>query len=110
MADVVAHLEVHGGGIRRDRAVVGHFYRVRWGNAPKDPRYAKLDAKIAASPEITVPTTLLHGGADECGLPATTANQAKLFPGGYHRQVLPGIGHFVPREQPDAAVRAILDT
>ena len=89
--------------------VVLHFYRVRWGNAPKDPHYAKLDARIAAHPEITVPTTLLHGGAEECSLPASTANQARLFPGGYHRQVLPGIGHFVPREQPDAAVRAILD-
>ena len=88
--------------------VVLHFYRVRWGNAEKDPSYAKLDAKLQASPEVTVPTTLLHGGADECGLPATTANQARMFPGGYRRQVLPGTGHFVPREQPEATVSAIL--
>ena len=26
--------------------VVLHFYRVRWGNAPKDPHYARLDAKL----------------------------------------------------------------
>ena len=88
--------------------MVLHFYRVRWGNAPKDPHYAELDAKLEKSPEITVSTVLLHGGAEECSLPASTANQAKLFPGGYHRQVLPGIGHFVPREQPQAVLDVLL--
>ncbi len=88
--------------------VVLHFYRVRWGNAPKDPHYARLDAKLEKSPEITVPTFMLHGGAEECSLPASTANQAKLFPGGYHRQVLPGIGHFIPHEDPQAVLDVLL--
>ena len=85
-----------------------HSYRVRWGNAPKDPHYAALEAKLEKDPTVKVPTTVLHGGADACSLPNSTANQAKMFPEGYQRQVLPGIGHFIPREQPEAVVRTLL--
>ena len=35
-----------------------HFYRVRWGNASKDPHYAKLDAKLEKNPEIAVSEAL----------------------------------------------------
>ncbi len=58
--------------------------------------------------EITVPTLLQHGEAEECSLPRSTVKQAKLFTGKYERRLLPGIGHFVPCEQPEAAVDAIL--
>ena len=85
-----------------------HSYRVRWGNAPKDPGYAALQAKLEKGPMVKVPTIFLHGGADACSLPSESANQAKMFPEGYHRQVLPGIGHFIPREQPDAVLNALL--
>ena len=85
-----------------------HSYRVRWGNAPKDLRYAEWEAKLEKDPTVKVPTILLHGGADACSLPASSANQAKMFPESYHRQVLPDVGHFIPREQPDAVVNAVL--
>ena len=88
-----------------------HAYRARWGNAPKDSRFADLDARLAKHPTIAAPTVQLHGAEDGASLAATqtTQDQAKSFTGGFRREVLPGVGHFVPRERPEAILRAIAD-
>ncbi len=76
-------------------------YRSRWlPDEPRDPRYDALRDLVAARDVITVPTLLLHGGADTCFSPSGTAGDERYFTGGYRRVVLDGVGHFPHREAP----------
>lgn len=83
-----------------------HSYRHRWANAKSDPAYAELEEKLAAMPKIQVPTTVLMGADDGATLPELSEGKEEFFTGGYRREVLPGVGHFVQRERPDAVVEA----
>ncbi len=86
-----------------------HSYRVRWGNAPADLRYAKWETRLKTHPTITVPTVLLHGELDGASLAMSSEGQEDSFSAGYRREVLPGAGHFLPRERPVAVITAVLD-
>ena len=86
--------------------VVLHSYRFRWGAAAPDPRYAALEQRLTPQPTITVPTTVLHGELDGASLVASSEGKEQFFSGPYQRRVLPGVGHYVPREAPDAIVAA----
>jgi pimeloyl-ACP methyl ester carboxylesterase len=86
-----------------------HSYRVRWGEAPKDPRYAELDELLLAAKAIAVPTLMIQGGIDSVTLPDTTAGKDQYFTSGYRRVVLDGIGHFPTREAADAVNRLLLE-
>jgi pimeloyl-ACP methyl ester carboxylesterase len=88
--------------------VVIHSYRVRHGNAPSDPRYDEVEQRLAARPPITVPTVVLHGAADTVGPPGRSEGELSRFPAGTVRRVVPGVGHFMPREEPRAVVDALL--
>ncbi|WP_088344388.1 MULTISPECIES: alpha/beta hydrolase [Rhodomicrobium] len=88
--------------------VVLHSYRVRWGHAEGDPRYAGIEARLRADPTIAVPTLMIHGGGDPCNDPASSAGKEGLFSGPYERVVLDRIGHFPQREAPQAVAAAIL--
>jgi pimeloyl-ACP methyl ester carboxylesterase len=81
-------------------AVTLHSYRVRWGEAEPDPRYAELERPKNAVRTIAVPTLMIQGGDDRCVLPASTEGKERHFTAGYDRRVLPGIGHFPTREAP----------
>lgn len=89
--------------------VVLHAYCFRWGAAPPDPRYAALEKQLQPQPKIGVPTTVLHGELDGASLVASSEGKDPYFTGPYRRQVLPGVGHYVPREAPDAIVAAVLN-
>ena len=78
--------------------VVIHSYRHRHGNAPGDPRFDAIERRLAARPVITVPTVILHGGDDGVSLSRATEAELALFPAGTTRHVVPGAGHFLPRE------------
>jgi len=88
--------------------VVIHSYRHRHGNAPGDPRLDEIERRLAARPPITVPTMILHGADDAVGPPGRSESQRSLFPAGTERRVVPGVGHFMPREAPEAVVDAML--
>jgi pimeloyl-ACP methyl ester carboxylesterase len=88
-------------------AVVIQSYRHRYGNAPGDPQYAAIEARLAASPSISVPTIVLHGEADGVGPAANSERHARHFTGSYRREMVPVAGHFLPREAPEAVVAAI---
>ena len=88
--------------------VVIHSYRHRHGNAPGDPRLDAIEARLAARPPITVPTIILHGGDDAVSLARGVGRDAALFPAGAEERVVPGVGHFMPRENPQAVVDALL--
>ncbi len=86
--------------------VVIHSYRHRYGLVAGDPRYQPLEDLLATAPPITVPTVVLESGADGVGGPLDPADR-EHFTGPYEHQLLPGIGHNVPQEAPEAFARAI---
>ncbi|MCI0547150.1 MAG: alpha/beta hydrolase [Candidatus Rokubacteria bacterium] len=89
--------------------VVVHSYRHRHGNAPGDPALDAIERRLAERPPITVPSRVLHGAEDTVDLPYRSERHLRLFPPGTERRVVPGAGHFLPREQPGAVVEALLD-
>jgi pimeloyl-ACP methyl ester carboxylesterase len=88
--------------------VVVHSYRHRWAFVEGDPTYAADEAQLKPAPVLAVPTLLLHGGADLCNDPASSAGRERFFTGRYERVVLDGVGHFPQREAPRAVADEIL--
>lgn len=88
--------------------VVIHSYRHRYGLVEGHLRYQELEDRIAAQPAITVPTIVLEAGNDGVG-GATSAEDRHNFRGRYELRNLPGVGHNIPQEAPDAFARAVLD-
>jgi len=88
--------------------VVLHSYRQRWGHAPGDAHYAADDAALDPAPILQVPTLMLHGAADTCVAPDSSAGKERFFTGPYRRQLLDGVGHFPQREAPEAVAAAML--
>lgn len=86
-----------------------HSYRHRWGHAEGDPRYAADEAALNPVPVLSVPTLVVHGGADFCNSPESSAGKERWFAGPYRREVLAGVGHFPPREAPAEVARLLLD-
>ena len=86
--------------------VVIHSYRHRYGLVAGDPRYQAIEDLLAAQPPITVPTVVLESGADGVGGPLDAADR-EHFTGPYEHRLLPGIGHNVPQEAPEAFAGAI---
>jgi len=89
-------------------AVTIQSYRHRYGNAPGDPAYDAIEAALAASPSITVPTIVLHGEEDGVGAPASSIPRDHLFTGGMTRHLIPRAGHFLSRENPEDVVAAVV--
>jgi pimeloyl-ACP methyl ester carboxylesterase len=90
-------------------AIVIHNYRWRMALAEGDRRYAALDAKIATTPLISVPTITMEGDANGAAHPAPQSYASK-FTGKYeHRDLKGGIGHNLPQEAPQAFAQAVLD-
>ncbi|OZI58224.1 alpha/beta fold hydrolase [Bordetella genomosp. 4] len=88
--------------------IVLHSYRHRWGFAEGDPAYAADEARLHPAPVLSVPTLVLHGGADTCNHPDTSKGREAFFHGTYERQVLEGIGHFPQREAAQEVAQNIL--
>lgn len=90
-------------------AIVIHNYRWRLGLAAGEAQYDDLEARLAAGPQIAVPTITLEGDANGAPHPDASA-YAKKFVGPYeHRIIEGGIGHNLPQEAPHAFAQAILD-
>lgn len=89
-------------------AIVIHNYRWRLGLAQGESQYDELEKKLAASPDISVPTITMEGDANGAPHPQPSA-YAKKFTGKYqHRNISGGIGHNLPQEAPQAFADAIL--
>jgi pimeloyl-ACP methyl ester carboxylesterase len=89
--------------------VVVHSYRHRYGLAPGDPAYAAVEAQLAASPTIAVPTIVLDGGDDGVNPPNSRSHHEPHFPNLLDYRLLAGVGHNPPQEAPEAFGRAVLD-
>jgi pimeloyl-ACP methyl ester carboxylesterase len=88
--------------------VVIHSYRHRAGNAPGDPRYAAIEARLAALPKIGVPTIVIHGAIDEVNPVQKSEEHHRYFTGPYERRVFDAVGHNPPQEAPAAFVDAVI--
>jgi pimeloyl-ACP methyl ester carboxylesterase len=88
--------------------VVVHSYRHRFGLAEGDPRYDDIEAALAESPPILVPTIVLEAGADGV-LGGSADDDRSHFVGPYGQERLPNVGHNVPQQEPREFARAILD-
>src|SRR3989442_8935020 len=87
--------------------IVIHSYRHRHGKAAGDPRLDAIERRLAARAPITVPALILHGGDDAVSL-LRAGKERALFSAGTEERVVPGCGHFLPREKPQAVVDALL--
>jgi pimeloyl-ACP methyl ester carboxylesterase len=93
-----------------DHVVIAiHNYRWRLGLAEGEARYADLERRLAAAPDITVPTITMEGDAN--GAPHSDAGAyAKKFSGKYvHRAITGGVGHNLPQEAPQAFAEAVIE-
>jgi pimeloyl-ACP methyl ester carboxylesterase len=88
-----------------------HSYRHRNLGAPGDPRFAEVERRLAMRPTINVPSIVLYGADDGVGgpPPADSPAERAVFTSRVARRVVPGAGHFLPREKPDAVVSALLE-
>jgi pimeloyl-ACP methyl ester carboxylesterase len=91
--------------------VVIHSYRHRISNAPGEPRYAAMEQQLASRPKIQAPSITLYGAEDGVAPPApeASAGERAVFAALIARRVIPGVGHFMPRERPEAVSAAILE-
>ena len=76
-----------------------HSYRVRWGHAEGDPRYAALESRFDPAPPQRVPTLTLHGALDPVNSPGMSEGKERYFEGPYARRLVSGAGHFPQRER-----------
>jgi len=90
-------------------ALVIHNYRWRLGLAQGEAKYDSIEAKLATTPPITVPTITMEGDANGAPHPAPEQYRSK-FTGPYEfRLISGGIGHNLPQEAPAAFAKAVLD-
>jgi pimeloyl-ACP methyl ester carboxylesterase len=89
-------------------AIVIHSYRHRYGGIPGDPALDAIEHRLAAQPAIAVPTIVLQGADDGVDPPPAADLDAPHFRSFYERRVIPGAGHNLPQEAPDAFADAVL--
>jgi pimeloyl-ACP methyl ester carboxylesterase len=90
-------------------AIVIHNYRWRIDLAKGESQYDDLERRLAAAPDIKVPTITLEGDANGAPHPPP-AVYAKKFTGKYaHRTIAGGVGHNLPQEAPQAFAQAVVD-
>ena len=91
--------------------VVIHSYRHRIGNAPGEARFKDVEARLATRLRIQAASITLYGAEDGIARPPDDSPPAEraVFERLIARRVVPGVGHFMPRERPDAVSSAMLE-
>jgi len=89
--------------------IVIHSYRHRFGGISGDPTLDEIESKLGRQPNISVPSIVLLGGDDGVDPPMNFDDDAPHFTGQYARRVVPGAGHNLPQERPEAFVDAVVD-
>jgi pimeloyl-ACP methyl ester carboxylesterase len=89
-------------------ATVIHSYRHRFGLVDGDPAYAGIQQRLAAQPDIDIPTIVLEGADDGVDPPTEEDHAAAHFTGSYDRRIIAGAGHNLPQEAPEQFADAVL--
>ena len=91
--------------------VVIHSYRHRIMNAVGEPRFKEVETRLARRPKILAPSITLYGADDGIRRPPLESppDERAVFEKLVARRVVPGVGHFMPREKPDAVSAALLE-
>lgn len=88
--------------------VVIHSYRHRYALVAGDPAYEEAERRLAAQPAITVPTMTLDGLDDGVVPAGAAAGLGRRFTGRHEHRDIPGAGHNLPQETPEAFADAVL--
>jgi pimeloyl-ACP methyl ester carboxylesterase len=88
--------------------VVIHSYRHRFGDVAGDPDVQPIEDRLAARPPIAVPTVILQGADDGVDPPTIEDIHRPHFDGAYRREIIPGVGHNLPQEAPEAFAAAVM--
>lgn len=89
--------------------VITHCYQHRLLYAPGDERYEHLERALLKQPAIIAPAVTLDGLADG-NFPATDgSSSASHFSGPRVHHQVPGAGHNLPQEKPEAFVAAVIE-
>jgi pimeloyl-ACP methyl ester carboxylesterase len=83
-------------------------YRSRFLPEVVDHRYDELTQRMSGIAQLRTPTLVINGGADGCDPPDSFEEMEHSFTGLYELLTLKGIGHFPPREAPDAVGKALV--
>ena len=84
--------------------VVIHSYRHRFGLVPGDPGLETLEQRLAAQPDLVVPAVTLAGADDGVDPPKGPPERFRDLRG---HHTVPGVGHNLPQEAPDAFAAAV---
>ena len=88
--------------------VVIHSYRHRFGLVAGDPTVEETEQRLTRLPPIPVPAISLDG-LDDGVLPARgSTGHRPFFTGPYEHRAIPGAGHNLPQEVPQAFADAVL--
>lgn len=87
--------------------IVVHSYRHRFGYAPGDPAWDAIEARLAAQPDVLVPTIVLHGEADGVDPIGPTPRALRKFTDLRACRIIPIAGHNFPQEAPGPVATAI---
>lgn len=88
--------------------VVIHSYRHRLGGVPGDPVLDVVEGRLAAQPDIIVPTIVLQGKDDGVDPPTPLQSVTPHFAGPFEQRTLAGVGHNLPQEAPAEFAEAVL--
>lgn len=87
--------------------VVIHSYRHRLGHEKGYPRYAASESLLSKQPPIRVPTITLDGDCDGVVRSTDGSRDSPLFQGEREHRIVPGAGHNLPQEAPQAFADAV---
>ena len=79
---------------------------LRYGLVEGDPAFDEIERRLAARPPIAVPTVILEGADD--GVTPPSAGPPADFTALRRSQIVPGVGHNLPQEAPEAFAAAVL--
>jgi len=90
---------------------VVHSYRHRNLNAPGEPRFEAVEKRLAGQPPVMAPAITLYGAEDGIRTPPKDPppEERAALPALVARRVFDGVGHFMPRERPEAVSSALLE-
>jgi pimeloyl-ACP methyl ester carboxylesterase len=83
-------------------------YRSRFLPEPMDHRYDELQHQLRGIAQLKTPTLVINGGADTCDPPSSFEEIDHHFTNRFELLTLDDVGHFPPREAPDAVGKALV--